>query len=230
MPPLTVGGAFVTLPVAGHRPAIVSVPGGARSARPVVVAAHGAGGRPEWQCELWRRIVGVRAFVLCVTGKAMYPYEPPDYAGYFFTGHPALGREMEAAFQALQEQFAPYVDGEAPIFAGYSQGAIMGALLLPDHPLRFGRAVLVEGGFGGFQEWNVAVARRFAERAGRRVLLACGRVRCVERARQSASYLRRGGLAARVVYARGAGHSYGAPMERELREAFGWLVADDVRF
>jgi predicted esterase len=174
--------------------------------------------------------VGDQAFLLCVTGSAMYPYEPPSYAGYFYTGHPALGREMSAAFRALQDRFGAHVDAAEPLFAGYSQGAIMGALLLPQHPLRFSRAALIEGGFGFYQEWNVAAARRFAEQGGRRVLLACGRPRCVEQAEKTSRYLRMGGLGARVVHARGAGHSCGSIMERELRQAFGWLVEGDGRF
>lgn len=230
LPPLDLDADYVALPVPDHRPAIVSIPRGARSPRPVIVATHGAGGRPDYQCEWWRRIVENRAFVLCLTGKAMYPYEPSGWTGYFYTGHPALGREMSAAFAALREQFDLYVDPEAPVFAGYSQGAIMGALLLPAHPLRFARAVLIEGGFGGYQEWNVAVARRFAEHGGQRVLLACGRKRCAERAQKTAQYLEMGGLQARVVYARGAGHTYYGPMEREIRDAFGWIVSGDERF
>jgi len=230
LPPLSVAQPFVPLAVPGHRSAVVSVPRGARSSRPVIVVAHGAGGSPMWHCELWRRIVGDRAFLLCVTGTAMYPHEPAAYAGYYYTGHPALGREMNAAFSALRERFGSHVDAAEPVFAGYSQGAIMGALLLPDHPIRFARAALIEGGFGHYQEWNVAVARRFVDHGGRRVLLACGRSRCTEQADKTARHMRAGGLEARVVYAQGAGHSCGSRMENELRDAFGWLVAGDGRF
>ena len=88
----------------------------------------------------------------------------------------------------------------------------------------------MEGGYGLFQEWNIPVAQRWDERGGSRVLLACGRLRCVEQARTSAFYLQRGGVEARVVYAEGAGHSYGGVMEDELRKTFAWLIDGDTRF
>lgn len=224
------GAPFIELDVPNHGPAVVSVPLGATSRRPVLVAAHGAGDRPEWQCHVWRGIVGDRAFVLCPRGFPTNPYVPPDHTGYFYTTHHALGREIALAFEALAERFPDYVDREKPVFAGFSQGAIMGALLLPHHSVRFARAALVEGGYGFFQEWNIHAAQTWARQGGVRALLACGRLRCAEQAALTAYYMKRGGLAARVLYAEGAGHSYGGRMEIALREAFAWLAEGDPRF
>ncbi len=53
------------------------------------------------------------------------------------------------------------------LYAGFSQGATMGALMLVDHAQEVKRLVLVEGGFA---DWNVARARAFRERGGERVL------------------------------------------------------------
>jgi len=222
--------ALVELPVPGHLPAVASVPADLSRPHPVLVAAHGAGGRPEWTCALWSSIVQGRAFVLCLTGSAIYPYAPREQTGYYYRHHLALGDEITAALAALAERFAGRVDLEAPAFAGFSQGAIMGALLLPHHEARFARAALVEGGYGLFQEWYVAVAQRFHERGGKRVLLACGRIECALEARNTAWQLVRGGLEARVVYARGAGHSVQEPMATELQRAFAWLTAGDSRW
>lgn len=221
---------FLDLPVPHHHAAVVSLPLGATTPRPVLVAAHGAGDRPEWQCAMWRGIVGDRAFVLCPRGFPMNPYVPPSDTGYFYTTHHALGREITLAFEALQARFPEHVDAEAPAYAGFSQGAIMGALLLPNHPARFTRAALVEGGYGLFQEWNIPVAQAFQRRGGGRVLLACGRPECAEQAQVTAGYMRRAGLEARVVHAEGAGHSYGGVMEEELRTVFGWVIEGDPRW
>jgi predicted esterase len=228
--PLSSPSPLIELPVPHHGPAVVSLPLGARSRRPVLVAAHGAGDRPEWQCHVWRRIVGDRAFVLCPRGFPTNPYVPSEETGYFYTTHHALGREITLALGALAARFGDHVDLEAPAYAGFSQGAIMGAILLPGHPARFSRAALIEGGYGLFHEWNIPVAQAFRRRGGQRVLLACGRPRCVEQARVSAGYMRRTGLEARVLYAAGAGHSYGGVMEEEVRKAFAWLTEGDPRW
>jgi predicted esterase len=155
---------------------------------------------------------------------------PPEATGYFYTDHHALGREITLALQALRERFPDYVDPRAPMYAGFSQGAIMGALLLPRHPARFARAALVEGGYGLFHEWNIPVAARWKAHEGTRVLLACGRLRCAEQARTSAYYLKRAGVEARVIHVEGAGHTYGGAMHDELRETFAWLIEGDSRF
>lgn len=79
--PLSSPSALVELPVPRHGPAVLSIPLGATSRRPVLVAAHGAGDRPEWQCALWRGIVKDRAFVLCPRGFPINPYVPPEETG-----------------------------------------------------------------------------------------------------------------------------------------------------
>lgn len=227
--PLEAAGEFEDLTVPGFGAAVVSVPVGATGPRPVIVAAHGAGDRPDWQCRYWRTVAGGGVFVLCPRGHAMDP-RAPEESGYFFTTHLALGDEISAALLALEERFEKYVDTEDPVFAGFSQGAIMGALLLPNHGARFARAVLVEGGYGGFQEWNVRVARQYKDRGGQRLLIACGRSECAAEADVSAGYLRRQGLDVRVVHAPGAGHTYGGGVGDEVARAFAWVVERDRRF
>jgi predicted esterase len=159
LPPLRSPTPFVALPVPRHHAAVVSLPLGARTRRPVLVVAHGAGDRPEWQCDVWRELVADRGFVLCVRGFPTNRYAPPEETGFFFADHRALGREISLALEALAALWPDHVDVEAPAFSGFSQGAIMGALLLPQHPARFSRAALVEGGYGLFQEWNIPVAQ-----------------------------------------------------------------------
>jgi predicted esterase len=228
--PLAAPSPLVDLPVPNHYDAVVSLPAGATSRRPIIVVAHGAGDRPEWQCELWRRIVQNRAFILCPRGFPTNPYVPPQLTGYFYPTHLALGREISLALEALHERWSDYVDLDAPAYAGFSQGAIMGANLLPNHPARFARAALVEGGYGLFDEWSVPAAQRFHRRGGRRVLLACGRAKCVADARASMRWLALGGVEVRMVHAVGAGHSYGGAMEREVARAFAWLIEGDPRW
>jgi predicted esterase len=221
---------MVALAVERHHPAVVSVPVGATSPKPVLVAAHGAGDRPEWHCAMWRETVGNGAFVLCPRGFPTNAYVPPEDAGYFYASHHGLGREISLALEALAARFPEHADVRAPVFAGFSQGAIMGALLLPYHPARFSRAVLIEGGAGLYQEWSVAVALRWRRAGGARALLACGGSRCAETARESARWLDKGGIDARVLHVEGAGHTYGGDMEARVREAFSWVTEGDPRW
>lgn len=221
---------FISLPVTRHRDAVVSVPVGATAPRPVIVAAHGAGDRPDWQCGYWRELVKGGAFVLCPRGFPMNPYVPEPQTGFFYTTHHQLGAEITAALAALAERFPQHADLRAPLYAGFSQGAIMGALLLPNHPARFSRAVLIEGGYGLFQEWNRLVARSFQRRGGERILLACGRVDCTAKADISAGYMRQEGLEARVVTAPEAGHTYGGGVASEVAGALDWVLEGDARF
>ncbi len=228
--PLEAAEPFVELPLPDAHAAVVSLPLGSVGPKPVLVATHGAGGRASTHCALWRGVVENRAFVVCPRGTAIYPHGPPHATGYFYNGHPALGVEITKALAALAARYPERVDLEDPVFAGYSQGANMGALLLPTHAARFARAVLWEGGVGEFQEWNIRVSERFFERGGRRVVLACGRPVCFENAQRTSGFMLRGGLATQLVYVAGAGHTYAGELGERVRDAFAWLVEGDPRW
>ena len=222
--------ALVQLSVPGYVDAVVSLPRGATTPRPLVVAAHGAGDRAEYHCELWHRIVGDRAFVLCPQGRRTNESVPHADAGYYYPDHFALDEEVKAAIAALEARYRAHLDSEQAVYTGFSQGAIHGAHVIVLNPEVFPRAVLVEGGNGFFNEWSVPAARKYRAGGGRRILFACGSPACVRTAERCASYLKKAGVEARVVHAEGAGHSYGPAMEAELRASFEWLVADDPRF
>jgi predicted esterase len=229
LPPLDEG-PFIHLDVPRFAPAVVSVSRGATSPRPLIVVAHGAGDRPEWQCEVWRATVGDGGFVLCPRGRPTNVYAPDEETGYFYPTHYALGEEITAAVKALRERFPEHVDFEGPIYAGFSQGAIMGALLIAGHPLGFSRAVLIEGGVGAYEEWNLAAALRFKRAGGERILFACGGPRCEWRARMTAAQFDKVGVEARTLHVEGAGHSYGGQMGQEVRRVFAWVVEGDPRW
>ncbi len=207
---------LVELTVSGHRPAVLSVPPGAKG--PVLVVAHGAGDKAEWQCDWWRSWLAERAFILCPRGIPMT--RAPD-SGWFFRDHHNLEREVLAGLDALHERFPQAQRGPA-VYAGYSQGGIMGALFAAQHPERFSRLILIEG---GYQEWDVPTATRFREGGGRRVLLVCGQAHCARGARRSLDWIRRAGLSGRREVAAGAGHTYGGEVGARVRQAFEWVVA-----
>jgi predicted esterase len=223
-------GPFIKLQVRGFGPAIVSIPRRGTRPRPVLVATHGAGDRPEWQCNVWRTTVQDRGFVLCPRGQTTNAALPEEATGYYYPDHENLGDELTASLAALAERFPGEVDLGGPILTGFSQGAIMGARILGEHPARFARAVLIEGGVGAFKEWSLWTARRFHEAGGVRVLFACGNPRCAASAEATSAVLGKAGVEAQVLHVEGAGHSYGGQMEEEVRKTFSWLIEGDPRW
>jgi predicted esterase len=212
------------LAIPGFLPAIVSLPDPARGPRPLLVIAHGAGGRPEDHCDFWAPAFAERAVMLCLRGAAEFPRRADT--GYYFPDHHALERELLAALDALEREHASAIAPGPAVYMGFSQGAIMGALVAAQHPERFRRLILIEG---GYDEWSVASARRFAARGDARVLLVCGVSHCERHARRSLRSLLRGGVAARLEATR-AGHTYGDEVAERVQGAFQWVTEGDERW
>jgi pimeloyl-ACP methyl ester carboxylesterase len=214
---------FTALQVPDFSPSLLRVPEG-RARLPVLVVTHGAGGSAETHCQWWARIVTERAILLCVRGRARGP-NPAD--GEYYPDHPTLERETFAALTALRARYAERIADGGVYYAGFSQGATMGALMLVEHAGEVKRLVLVEGGYA---EWSVARARAFRERGGERVLFVCGRKECADSARKSAYYFKLAGVPAQLEYVSGAGHSHDARVEARVLTALPWLTASDARF
>jgi len=214
-------GEYRSLRVAGFLPAVLYVPRSGEAA-PLVVAGHGAGGRPEDECEYWRALTHGRSVVLCLRGRRISHY----YSGsYYYPTHIVLGRELRAAMRALRAAPDVEIAEGAHVYAGFSQGAIMGAIMIVDHARAFPRLALIEG---GFQYWNIARARRFKRNGGQRVLFVCGTAWCANGARQTAAWLRGAGVQVRLEHAPFAGHTPGGAVEDRTRAALPWLLSADT--
>ena len=189
-----------TLAVSGYETAVIVVPPADRAA-PLLVATHGAGGSPEWECERWGRVARGRWFLACPRGTPLRRDEPgSDY----YADHPALEREVLALVDAVRAEYGTRVAPGDGVYLGYSQGATMGALMLVEHGALFPHLVLVEGGSG---DWTLRRAERFRETGGRSVFIVCGTEPCARRASASAPVLERAGVRAVTSYAAGAGHT-----------------------
>lgn len=204
-----------SLEVKGFLPALLLVPEG-NEPRPLVIAAHGAGGSPEWECEYWSRLFAEQRFVLCLRGASL-----GKGGGFYYPNEHVLEREMMAAEQAARAADPRILPGG--IYVGFSQGASFGSAVLSKHGSRVSRLALVEG----FQRWNVPRARQFAKGGGKRVLFACGTKECNAVATESARWLEKGGVKARVEYAPGAGHTPTGAVEQRLVSALPWLLAEE---
>ena len=226
-PALSGDAPLVALDVAGFGAAVVALPLGARERRPVLVATHGNYDRPEWQCATWAPIVAAHAFVLCPRGIARRDSPSASDPRWEYGTNRTLEAEITAGLEALRVRFPEHVDAGPAVYAGFSQGAIMGVAIALRAPKAFPRMVLTEG---GFDNWTAQSAAAYARGGGARVLFACGQPGCSVSAKQTVSLLTRAGVEARVVAAPGSGHSYGGAVADAIGESLSWLVAGDARW
>jgi predicted esterase len=224
--PLAGEAPLVALPVPGFGEATVSLPLGATSPRPVVVALHGNFDRPEWQCEVWRGISGGFPFVLCPRGIPRRD-APKSLDRWEWASVDKTDRELEAALAALSERYGPYVSQGSVLFTGFSLGAILGAGILALHPERFRWAVLTEGGYDG---WSASRARQFAGEGGARLLFACGQGNCLAKSRAATKVLERAGVEVRTADGGKAGHTYDGAVAEAVAREWTWLTSGDPRW
>lgn len=214
---------FVEIPVEGHAGAVVAVPVGATTPRPVVLATHGNYDTPDWQCSTWRAIVGPEPFVLCPRGVARPDSPSRDDVRFTYASNAALEVEIEAALAALRARFGAHVAEGPIVYTGFSLGAIMGVAIAAraKHPGRYASMVLVEG---GHDRWTPATARAFASAGGKRVVFGCGQASCHLDAKRAAAHLERAGVKTRIVGVKDAGHDYGGRVAKEVQAAWPFVV------
>jgi hypothetical protein len=221
---------LVELAVEGWAAAVVSLPLGATGPRPIVLATHGNYDRPEWQCEVWRGIVGDRAFILCPRGLARPDSPAADDIRFTYANNQALEKEIDAGLAALRARWAGFV-AEGPIlYTGFSLGAIMGVAIAArgEGPARYPRMILVEGGYDRWTAGNLAGFTRVA--ADQRILFGCGGPGCMQGAKVSARALEQRKVQTRVVGAVKSGHTYDGAVADEVKAAFGWVIEGDARW
>jgi predicted esterase len=219
--PLLASSPLVPLDVTGFGAAVVSLPLGATSPRPIALALHGNFDRPEWQCEVWRRITRGEVFVLCPRGIPRSDV-PKDLDRWEWGSLAKTKAELVAALAALRARYPEHVKSGPVIFTGFSLGAILGARLIQDPELKIGAAVLTEGGYQG---WTSAKVKSSKPRL-RRVLFACGQSECRNAYRyQLEGLFQRGELPAAVVADVKAGHTYDDPLAALIAEEWPALLS-----
>jgi pimeloyl-ACP methyl ester carboxylesterase len=223
--PIPADPLFTNLTIPGFPEAVVSVPNGATSPRPVIIVLHGSGDRPDWNCDAWRHITGARGFVLSLRGQYVPAESTKDDRRYTHRGGAYLRAHVGAALEALAARFVGYVDIEQPVVAGFSLGATEVAELAVGAPARFPRVALVEGGHG---VWNDVTIRSFAGE-DRRALFGCGSSWCVPSAKAAALRVAKGGAQARTVYAN-VGHTTDRPLQEAIMGELGWFLEGDLRW
>jgi predicted esterase len=224
--PLEAAGEMVSLEVPGFLPAVVSVPSAARAAHPIAIALHGNFDRPEWQCEVFRPVIGPTGFLLCPRGVARRDV-PKQMDRWEYSSGAKVEQEVDAALAALTARYGERVDAGPVVFIGFSLGAIYGSPMIQKNPARFPRAVLVEGGHGA---WTATSAKRYAAAGGARLFLACGQAPCLAKAARLVPALTRAGLPAQSGGSKTAGHTYDGDVAAAVKNAWPWLVEGDPRW
>jgi len=211
-----------TLDVPGFDRALVFLPARSASPPPLVVVAHGAGVVPDDICRTARALFHERAALLCLVGPRVAAREE----GRYFPDHFALEKLFLASLDALGRAHVD-IDRARSVYLGYSQGATMGALMLPEHGDLCPRLLLVEGGFA---DWTLARAERFRQRGGERVLFACGTRHCRDLANRAAETLRRAGVDAKIISDLSAGHTYEGALRERVSAELSDFLSGDARF
>jgi predicted esterase len=211
----------IELAVEGYGPAVLWAPAGT-DPKPVVLATHGATDSPVPYCRFWRDVVKERAFVLCTRGLRMAIADQ-----FYYRDEPSMQTEAERALSSLRSRFGSRVMAGPVLYAGFSQGAIFGSPVVQKHVADYPRAVLMEGGAGG---WNRALARRYKESGGRKVLFVCGEHACGEHARRTAKVLNGAALDTKVIAIEDVGHTYTPAIAEAIDNLLGWLLEGDDRW
>jgi predicted esterase len=204
---------FSSLPLGELPDALVWKPANARRETPLYVVAHGAGGTPEWH-SAWLVRLKPDAWVLGLRGKRIYR----GVEGFYYPEHYTLERLFEAAVAALAEE-RPITRARPATYVAFSQGATMGALMLPEHAAQVPRLMLIEGGYA----WTAKQAAQFQQSGGLRVYFACGTDGCCRRATHSVQLLREAAVEAEVGCAPGAGHRPDGPVGVFVERGLSWL-------
>jgi dienelactone hydrolase len=219
--PLDSAAQFTTLAVPGFRDAVVSMPLDTTEPQIVVFALHGNFDRPEWQCDVWRRVTRAGQWVLCPRGIPRRDV-PKELDRWEWGSVAATKAEMLAALSALRARFAEHVSASPVIFTGFSLGAILGARLIQDPELDVGAAVLIEGGYAG---WTPAKAKALKPRLSR-LLFACGQSECRNAYRfQLERLFSSAGVSASMVADIKAGHTYDDPVAPLIQGEWATILA-----
>lgn len=213
--------AWTMLPLPSFEPALLWYRAGAQ----LFVITHGAGGEAKWHCEHFNRLLNGKASLLCPQGKRRYARDPTQ--GYYYPDHFALRREVMEAIARFEATLASANAARPYVYAGYSQGATMGALAFAQHGQLFSQLLLVEGGYA---DWSQALVTQFQQSGGKAVLFVCGTKPCATKAEGAVHRFTTSGLKAKLTWSKGAGHVPNGAVGQALSNSLGFLLADDPRW
>ena len=112
----------------GGQTAMVSMPQGATERRPVMIAVHGGGDRPDWACGEWRGVTNAYPFIVCPQGS------PPGSDRFAWGSTAQIQKIIDLALPALRARFSDYMAEGPMLYAGFYAGVIYGAGVVRANP------------------------------------------------------------------------------------------------
>jgi pimeloyl-ACP methyl ester carboxylesterase len=194
----------------------VSVPLGAREPRPIVVALHGGGDRPDWACGEWRGVSNGYPFLVCPRG----PGASDAALGWSSPADTKI--RIARAIAATKKIFGSWVRDAPIVLVGFSMGATQTALLARSEPETYRRVALSESAYA--PEPAMAFAAPWAKGGGQRALFGCTTLGCESTYRSAARNVARNHVPARLNIAGTNQHGIWDVVVRSMRRDWPWLV------
>jgi len=193
----------------------VTVPLGAREARPVMIALHGSGDRPEWACGEWFGVVNAFPFIVCPRGTGS---ESALGWSHLADTRARIAKALTAARAIFDEWMA-----QGPmVLAGFSRGAIQAALIAQEDPKTYPRVVLSESSFD--PDSAIKFQQPWVNGGGQRLLLSCTTLGCEGPFRNAARNAAKLGASARVNIAGTSQHGIWDTVIQSISRDWPWLV------
>jgi len=179
---------------------------------------HGAGDRAEWACGGWRLASNSHAFVVCPQGS------PVAGQSFAWSSSAAIALAIDRALAAARHRYGARIAESPPIYAGFSQGAILARALLVEAPTRFPTAIFAEGSYATLVD--PSFARAYRQAGGERLLVVCGGAHCFNQASRAEKILETAGLEVLVAGDPRAGHNLNQRMQVALQRVWPLFVAN----
>ena len=194
----------------------VSVPLGAREPRPIMIALHGGGDRPEWACGEWRGVTGGYPFLVCPHGVGT------NESGLGWSSPADTKARIAKAIAATKSIFGSWIREGPMVLVGFSMGATQAALLARSEPQIYPRVGLAESAYA--PEPAMAFAEPWAAGGGQRAAFFCTTFGCEAPYRNAARNVARHHAPARLNIAGTNQHGIWDVVVQSMSRDWPWLV------
>ena len=195
----------------------VSVPIGAREARPIMIAIHGGSERPQRACSAWRGITEAYPFVVCPRGFG----GTETRLGWRATSDTEA--RIARAVEATKKIFGTWIgETRSTVLAGFSMGGSQVALLARASPHVYRRIAV--GDSAHDPRPALSFSRAWGEGGGERVIFLCTTSGCEPSFRAAARNAASQKVPARLNIAPTQVHGLSALAVESMRRDWPWLV------
>jgi pimeloyl-ACP methyl ester carboxylesterase len=196
---------------------VVSVPLGAREARPIMIALHGGSEKPERVCPEWRAVTEGYPFVVCPRGWG------GNESRLGWRSASDTNQRIARAVAATKSTFGAWVeDTRSLVLAGFSMGAIQVALAARRDPQTYRRIVV--GDAAHDPRAALMFAGKWVTGGGERALFLCTTSGCEPAMRAAARRVASERAHARLNIAPTQVHALSERAVQSMRRDWEWLV------